>query len=67
MRAYEIHAKEGDMIVKRFAGSQSDATKLRMDVAEKTGIKKLSIEINEVDVPTDKVGLLGFLNTLMGG
>ena len=61
-RAYKIH---GFGFV-RFAGSQGEATKTRMALAEEHGLKKLGIEIEEVDVPTSKAELLPFLNELAG-
>jgi len=48
----------------RFAGSQGDATKARMALSDEHGLKKLSIEIEEVDIPTSKTELLPFLNEL---
>ena len=59
-RAYKVH---GFGFV-RFAGSQGEATKTRAALAEQYGLKKLSIEIEEVDVPTSKAELLPFLNEL---
>jgi len=59
-RAYKIH---GFGFI-RFAGSQSDATKTRMALADQHGLKKLDIEIEEVDIPTSKTELLPFLNAL---
>lgn len=59
-RAYKIHG----FGFTRFAGSQGDATKARMALAEQRGLKKLGIEISEVDIPTSKTELLPFLNNL---
>jgi hypothetical protein len=48
----------------RFAGSQAEATKTRMTLADEHGFKKSSLEIEPVEVPTGKAGLLEVLNEL---
>lgn len=42
-----------------YVGTQSDAAKCRKDLKAK-GMRK--IETKEVDVPTDKAGLMAYLN-----
>lgn len=48
----------------RFAGSGGEATKTRMALADEHGLKKNSIAIESVEVPTKKTELLPFLNEL---
>jgi len=48
----------------RFAGSQGEATKIRMALADEHGLKKNSITIEAIEVPTNKADLLPFLNEL---
>jgi hypothetical protein len=62
MNMHEIKTPAGN--VRRFAASHGDAVQVRKDMAEETGIGKLSITIAPVDVPTDKKGLIAFLNGL---
>lgn len=49
-----------------FAGSRAEASAARMTIVEELSIRKSTIDIQEVDVPTGKVGLLEFLNQLVG-
>lgn len=46
-----------------FDGTQSDASK-RRGALKKDGMR--NVETKEVDVPTDKAGLMGYLNKLIG-
>ena len=48
----------------RYAGSQGEATKIRMALAEEHDLKKNSMTIEPVEVPTGKAGLLEVLNEL---
>ena len=48
-----------------FAGSMADARQLRMQVAEKRGLEKSQIEIEESEIPTSKPELLAFVNNLL--
>ncbi len=72
MRAYEITAEvafadmEGTKTVKVFAASQGAASKARQALVDEYGVKKSTVDITEVDIPTGKEGLLGFLNELTG-
>ena len=58
---------DGDL---RFAGSQADARKTRIDFeAPFKALKpknRPEVTVEEVDVPTDKKGLIEFLNKLVG-
>ena len=44
-----------------WVGSQADAAKKRKELVS-SGFKRAEIETVEVDVPTDKAGLLAWLN-----
>ena len=46
-----------------YNGTQSDASKSRVAL-KKEGMR--NIETKDVDVPTDKAGLMAYLNTLFG-
>lgn len=48
----------------RFAASQEAATQVRMAMMTELGLLRKSVSIEEVDCPTDKNGLIGFLNAL---
>lgn len=60
MNMYEIKTPKGD--VRRFAGSHGDAVQIRKEMAATTGVGKLSISITPVEIPTDKYGLIDYLN-----
>lgn len=61
MRLYLVHVTKPD--VKKFAwvGSQAEAAAARASFTS-DGHKRADIETKEVDVPTDKKGLIEFLN-----
>lgn len=68
MKLYTVTAPE-DRAKRHWAGSQADAAKVKNDLWDKakeakTDTKRADIEITAVDVPTDKAGLLNFLNNL---
>lgn len=46
-----------------WVGSQADAAKARKSFIEQ-GFKRAKLDTEEVDVPTNKEGLLNFLNSL---
>lgn len=56
--------------VVQFAGSQADARKTRIDFeAPFKSLKpkdRPEVKVEEIDVPTDKKGLIDFLNGLVG-
>lgn len=60
MRAYLVQAKGR----KRYAGTQADARTTRDDFVEELGVKKKEVDIEEVDIPYDKGGMLQFINEL---
>lgn len=62
MRLYEVkyENKDGD-VVRQFAGSDSDASKLSTKLkSEGTAVAKPVRK--QIEVPTDKVGLIDWLN-----
>lgn len=63
MKTYLITAVTGDGadIRSQYVGTQADAAKLRSELV-KEGFKRANIMTSEVEVPTDKVGLIAFLN-----
>jgi len=79
MKLYKIHrpeyiSEDGDFNFSKlteFAGSQADARKCRLNLEEPLKPIKSKyrpkVEVTEVDVPTDKKGLIEFLNELMAG
>ena len=66
---HEIDDEDVDGDV-RFAGSQADARKTRIDFeAPFKSLKpkdRPEVTVEEIDVPTDKKGLIEFLNGLVG-
>lgn len=58
MKLYKIEAKDNDT---QWVGSQSEAATARKHLGAK-GIKRNEITTTEVEVPTNKAGLLEFLN-----
>lgn len=62
MRAYKVNDKQKK--VTRFAGSQTDAKTHRDAIMEGLDVKKKDVTIEEIEIPTGKTELLGFLNEL---
>lgn len=62
MRAYEL-VRNGAVLA--FAGSQGEATKSRLALMHTHDIRRSEIDIKEAEIPTDKAGLLTYLNTLV--
>lgn len=68
MKAYKIKvdsdAGEEDVPRVAWAGTQADSKKAKREMAEAHGLGPLSkfVTIEDVEVPTDKQGLLSFLN-----
>jgi hypothetical protein len=46
----------------RWAGTQADARAAKQQMMEDFGLKRSQVDVDEEDVPTDKAGLLAFLN-----
>lgn len=77
MKLYKIHrpvyiSEDGDFNFSKlteFAGSQVDARKSRLNMEEPLKPIKSKyrpeVTVTEVDVPTDKKGLIDFLNELV--
>jgi hypothetical protein len=63
MRFHLITAKNADTEQSIFVGSQADAASKRKELVAE-GFKRAEITTVEVDVPTDKAGLLDFLNLM---
>ncbi len=65
MRLYLIHGLiQTDNSVEKshkWAGTQADAAKVKAEFVEK-GAKRADVKVEDIDVPTDKQGLLAFLN-----
>lgn len=64
MKLYTItYTRPGDdKKTARWAGTQADAARVRMDVMTTEGLKRKDIHIEDVDVPTKKEELLEWLN-----
>lgn len=63
MRVYEVSVIEDDEVLgTRYAGTQADARATRDELMSKFGVKKKDVSIKEIEVPTDKAGLLEFIN-----
>ena len=64
MKLYKITAStrpDGDAHQVRWVGSQADAASQRKTFVAK-GFCRAEIETDEADIPTDKAGLLAWLN-----
>ena len=71
MKLYKITAPAADDTNKiAFTGSQADARKARIELeAPFKSLKpkdRPEVTVEEIDVPTDKKGLIDFLNDLVG-
>lgn len=68
MRLYKISTTLSDAAeskrVTKFVGSQVEAASVRKDLVAQ-GVKRKDIESIEVEVPTDKAGLMEYLNKLV--
>jgi hypothetical protein len=72
MRAYTVThpglpAKDGDTKpFLRYAGKQSDAADIKRDLWEEHRddgkVKRNDIAIDEIEIPTDKAGLISWIN-----
>lgn len=65
MRLYRVTAKTEEKDVIRWAGTQQGAGEERAALAEEHGLKvrsKQDFVVEQVEVPTDKAGLLEWLN-----
>ena len=48
----------------RFAPSMDEARKVRQSLVDEFKFRKMDVSIEDAEVPTDKAGLIAFLNTL---
>lgn len=71
MRLYKItasvdHPADDDvrLFVTKYVGSQAEAAATRKELLDQGATRK-GTETFEVDVPTDKTGLMAFLNNLV--
>jgi hypothetical protein len=63
MRLYKLTIVAGEETIRtHWVGSQGDAAKVRKGWVSDEGFKRTQIRTEEVDVPTNKEGLLAFLN-----
>jgi len=62
MKLYKITANVGGTIETQYVGSLADGVAARKALADK-GIKRADIKQEEVDIKTDKPGLLKYLNS----
>jgi len=58
MKLYKITARNE---ATTWAGSQTEAAKARKEFME-LGYKRADLDTQDIDIPTDKVGLLNWLN-----
>ena len=65
MKAYQITSTLHGVTASRFVGSGAEAAARRAELT-KAGAHRADIIIEVVEVPTDKAGLLKFLNTQTG-
>lgn len=68
MRLYRVKAAGHDGVgptVTRYVGTQADCPEAKRQVSEITGVGVRSLTAEEVEVPTDKKGLLAFINKLV--
>lgn len=66
MRCYLVTATDdGETVATRYASTAADSKTTRDDLIEKFGVAKKNVEIEQVEVPLDKAGLLEYLNELV--
>lgn len=61
MKLYKITTNNNGVIETQFVGSLADGVAARKELADK-GFKRTQIKQEEVDIETNKPGLLKFLN-----
>ena len=65
MRAYQVTAKDGDVVLgTRYAVTAADAKAKRDELMAQFGIKKSAVETEAAEVPVAKTELLAFINEL---
>lgn len=61
MKLYKITADDGDKTVSKYVGTQADSVAQRKKLKE-DGFAQKHITSDDVEVPTDKAGLIDWLN-----
>lgn len=61
MKLYKITADDGDKTVSKYVGTQAEAVAQRKKLKE-DGFAQKHITSDDVEVPTDKAGLIAWLN-----
>lgn len=64
MRCYLVSTESNGNKSKRYAGTNADAKTTRDDFVARLAVKKKDVDIEQVEVPADKNGLLEFINGL---
>jgi hypothetical protein len=62
MKAYKVVAQAVGQRSSKWVGSQAAAASVRKDFNSKQGYRQSEITTLEIEIPTDKKGLLDFLN-----
>ena len=62
MRLQEIRHPSANTT--RFAPSMDEARKVRQSLVDEFKFRKMDVSIEDAEVPTDKAGLIAFLNKL---
>jgi len=62
VRAYRVTGPEGT--TPRYGGSMAEAVVHRQAFVDNNAVMKKTVAIEEVEIPTDKRGLITFLNAL---
>lgn len=62
MKVYKVYADGAPAFI---AGTQAEVTTRKKQLIEDYGIKRKDIDVNQLDLPTGKAGLLPALNTLL--
>lgn len=65
MKLYRITSVHSGVVEVQFVGSLTAGVVARKELADK-GLKRADIKQEEVNVPTDKAGLIEFLNGYAG-
>ena len=68
MRAYRVTAAlASGATVNKLAGSDAEARATRRSFMDQYGLKMADVIYDQVEVPTDKRGLIAYVNDLLGG
>jgi hypothetical protein len=62
-KAYKVEAKDGEEVLgTRYAATVANSKELRDGLMSQFALKKNQIVIEDCEIPSDKYGLLGFIN-----